>query len=367
MPQRSGTSPAILAIIGAAIAAGAAASLLAVASPVFVSTATPLTYLTLSPLVLGILLLAPVLVGAIGMVLGKVVTSEIPLRRQLGAMGAVAMLFAAAILLVLSHVGQAPGLFGDVPGAGGGGGGVTNSTDESGGNNASGNGHGINGTGGGQSGGGNDSANQTHNSTNGTTNSTGPGGGGNTTTNHTGGGHNTSQPKTNSSGSTLAHSLDLWGLPDWAPLVAVALIGFAGVAFVVPALARRRPRSGPMVIVPPPPPIATLRAETQAALADAAAWLDQTHDPRAVIVDLYGRLLGEITAYSGSLAARTAEEIRYGCLLRLGVRAQAAAELTRLFEEARYSSHRLDAVTIQRALAAIHAAEVDLGGIQRPR
>jgi hypothetical protein len=371
MPQRSGTSPAILAIIGAAIAAGAAASLLAVATPVFVQTATPLSYVTFSPLVLGLLLLAPVLVGVVGMVLGKVVTSEVPLRRQLGAMGAVAMLLAAAVLLVLSHLGQAPGLFGEVPGAGGGGGGgATNSSGLSGGNNGSGTGNGINGTNSSNSGGGGGSNNQSQNSTNGSSNSTGGGGGSggsNGTTNHSGGSPNGSKSKTNSSGSTRTKSLDLWGLPGWAPLVAVALIGFAAAAFVVPALSRRRSRAGPMVILPPPPPISALRAETQAALAAAANQLDQTHDPRAVIVELYGRLLGEITAYSGSLDSRTAEEIRYGCLLRLGVRRQAADELTRLFEEARYSSHRLDSATIERALAAIRAAEFDLGGIEGPR
>jgi hypothetical protein len=374
MPQRSGTSPAVLAIIVAAIAAGAGASLLAVATPVFVPTATPLSYVTLSPLVFAIILLAPVVVGALGMLLGKVVSSEAPLRRQLGAMGAVAMLLAAAFLLILGHLGGAPGLFGSATGGGGGGGGggVLNGSGgpPSGGGGGTGNGSSINSTNssGSGSGSGNSSGNQTENSTNGTSNTTqGNPPGGNGTTNHTGPGPNGTRAPKNTTGSSRTNPLNLWGLPGWAPLVAVALIGFAAAAFIVPALSRRRARPIlPAAPLPPPNPVMLL-AETQAALAAAADRLDKTNDPRAVIVELYGRLLGEVTPYSGSLDARTPEEIRSGHLLRLGVRREAADELTRLFEEARYSSHPLDSPTIRRALAAIRTAETDLGGHEAPR
>lgn len=369
MAHRSGTSPAVLAVIAAAISAGAGASLLAVASPVFVPTATTsVTFVNFPPLVLALVLISPLIICLAGMLLGKLASADLPIRRQLASMGAVGLILAAGFLLLASHLGVAPGLFGGLSGVGhsGGSGNGANSSGPFGGSGSSGNGDGTNSSGG--NGSGNDSRNSTGNGTNTT------GGGGNGTTNTTGGGgsangtHN-STGKPPGGGSSATKVPSVWGLPGWAPLVAVALLGFAAAAFVVPSLvgrASRRASQRGESATPVPPPIPS-REETQAALSQAAAQLDRSGDPRAVVVSLYLRLLGHVAPYAGDLGPRTAEEIRDAHLLRLGVRRGPAEQLTRLFEEARYSSHPISGDTTHRALEAIRAAEADLRRIERSR
>jgi hypothetical protein len=98
----------------------------------------------------------------------------------------------------------------------------------------------------------------------------------------------------------------------------------------------------------------------QQALARAGRDLDAGADPRTVILALYARLLAELTTYVASTEHETAEEIRGRHLVRLGVRPAAAEALTRLFEEARYSSHPMGLPQVDRARAALRDAEADL-------
>jgi hypothetical protein len=103
-----------------------------------------------------------------------------------------------------------------------------------------------------------------------------------------------------------------------------------------------------------------VRKAVQSALRDAARDLATAADPRASILALYATLLARIEPMTTGLDHSTAEEIRLHHLTRLGIRASAAEDLTRVFEEARYSSHPLGPTEVERATAAIRAAEQDL-------
>jgi hypothetical protein len=103
-----------------------------------------------------------------------------------------------------------------------------------------------------------------------------------------------------------------------------------------------------------------IRKSVQRALRDAARDLATATDPRALILALYATLLARIEPLASGLDHSTAEEIRTDHLTRLGIRPSAAEDLTRVFEEARYSSHALGPPQVERATAAIRAAEHDL-------
>lgn len=103
-----------------------------------------------------------------------------------------------------------------------------------------------------------------------------------------------------------------------------------------------------------------ISAHVQRALRQAARDLDAALDPRATILALYATLLSRIEPLTSDLDHSTAEEIRLLHLTRLGIRAPAAKDLTRVFEEARYSSHPLGHEQVVRATTAVRAAEEDL-------
>lgn len=148
------------------------------------------------------------------------------------------------------------------------------------------------------------------------------------------------------------------GLPSWLPF-AILVGGVVLVAvLVVPSVSdwladRRR--------VPPEAP-AAVAEELRTALTKAAAHLDGGEDPRVVIVRLYGELLVRLGPKVGSVDPATPEEIRLLHLLRLGIRPGAAAALTRLFEEARYSTHPMGTEAVDRARQALRDALEDLAG-----
>jgi hypothetical protein len=96
------------------------------------------------------------------------------------------------------------------------------------------------------------------------------------------------------------------------------------------------------------------------ALAEAATSLERGADPRETIVRLYLALLRQVAPMAGELSAATPEEIRRQYLVALGVPGDAATTLTRLFEEARYSTHPIDAPMLGRSRDALRAAEVAL-------
>ncbi len=101
-------------------------------------------------------------------------------------------------------------------------------------------------------------------------------------------------------------------------------------------------------------------AQVRGALRKARADLDSAADPRATILALYATLLARLQPVVTDLDAATPEEIRTQHLIRLGIRAPAARTLTRVFEEARYSSHPLGPLQVASAREAIGEAEQDL-------
>jgi hypothetical protein len=183
-------------------------------------------------------------------------------------------------------------------------------------------------------------------------NSTLPGGG---THNDTG---NSNQSLAGGGGQNTLFTLHL---PPWALFALVA-----GLVLVVGAVAFPRlrkyatERRGERGTGRPSP--ADLQA-VRSALAAAERDLEGGGDSRTVIIALYASVLRRIEPWVGGIDPHTPEEIRSRHLVRLGIRASAAGTMTRLFEEARYSSHPLGPEAVARATAAIREAREDLDRI----
>lgn len=151
--------------------------------------------------------------------------------------------------------------------------------------------------------------------------------------------------------SATAFHFDLAGTTLWMIGIGLcALVAFLAVPGVIARLADRRTRGGSAS-----PPIR--REEVAGAMAQAADLLEKGEEPRETIVGLYLTLLQLLTPRRGDLLTETPEEIRTGHLNPLGIPPQVALTLTRLFEEARYSSHPIDASTARRAQDALRRAQ----------
>jgi len=139
--------------------------------------------------------------------------------------------------------------------------------------------------------------------------------------------------------------------------VAVAGASLFLGALVLPGLATRlarlRTRLGP-----PAPDGARVGAVQ--VFSEAARRLANAKDPRAVIVLLYSQLMARLEPRVVIPTHRTPEEIRSAHLIPLGVRAEVAEHLTRLFEEACYSSHPMGAEALKLARESVQIAEYDL-------
>jgi hypothetical protein len=171
--------------------------------------------------------------------------------------------------------------------------------------------------------------------------------------------NNTTSNTTNGTGTPLggATAGTFWSIPAWAVAVGVAAV--VGLGAVVGWLSLRPERgSGPK-----PPPL-TADPEARAALSAAAGDLERGADPRTVILRLYARLLSRVGPWTGDLAPWTPEEIRVGNLAAIGLSGPSVEALTRLFEEARYSSHAMGPEAANRAVQAIRLIEreIDLRG-----
>ena len=101
-------------------------------------------------------------------------------------------------------------------------------------------------------------------------------------------------------------------------------------------------------------------AAARGSLERAVRSVEAGEDPRSVIIGLYAELLRQLGRMVGDLDPATPEEIRAQHLVRLGILPPTAEALTRLFEEAKYSSHPMDAAAAQRAVRVMRAAESDL-------
>jgi hypothetical protein len=104
--------------------------------------------------------------------------------------------------------------------------------------------------------------------------------------------------------------------------------------------------------------LARLRAALESSLQRLED--DPDADPREVILALYHRLLLAAGPYLPLVEASTPREIAGAMETRLGAAPEHAESMTRLFEEARYSTHRLDRASAERARVALRALLADL-------
>lgn len=149
-------------------------------------------------------------------------------------------------------------------------------------------------------------------------------------------------------------------LPGWVPFVLVAAVLLVAVVVALPfAAAYAEGRRAERLRSSRPPST----VEVRVALARAVHAIDQGGDPRAVIVRLYGDLLERIGPIVPGIDPATPEEIRRQHLVELGIEPEAATVLTRLFEEARYSSHPLGAEAAERVRKAVGTALADLARV----
>jgi hypothetical protein len=297
------TSPILLCVVAIALAAGAAASLVSSATRPVGGGSISGGGITVSTTLAGILLILPFAAALGAMIYSRVRDGGVRIPRGI-VIFAVGFL---AIMVVFAVIGGYlnPGTVGVGPGS-------------------TGSGHG--------------------NTTKGTGNTTGGGGG------------------TGTSGLPGAPSL---GLPSGIFLFLAVVVALAVAGIAVPAMwgaiSNRRGRHGPI------DGSTAARPGVGAALAQAAADLDAGSDPRAVIERLYAQFLSRVVQVTGDVSGRTPDEIRTELLHPLGVRPSAAEQLTRLFEEARYSTHLMGPEAAARARVAVASAAADLARAPTPR
>lgn len=297
MVRPTAFSPVLLCLLAIGLAGGAAASFVVSSSQPFAQGGSFQGEL-ISPTLLGVLLLVPLVAGFGSIIYQRLHGGPMPLPPSLIIIAGllVAALLLLALLSYLPHV--APTLGGTPSGGGGGGGGTNNSSHSHSGNNSSG---------------------------------TGP----------------------------FVPFVSSLPVPPWLVFVVVVVIALAAIGIAVPAARswtdRRAGRRAAAATGPE-------RAAATAAFGRALSDLAGGADPRGVVERLYAQLLGRLPSISGDVAPLTPEEIRRESLLPLGIRPDAATEITRIFEEARYSSHPIDGSQAARVRAAFGLAWRDLTG-----
>jgi len=156
------------------------------------------------------------------------------------------------------------------------------------------------------------------------------------------------------------------GVPNWVFLpLAVALSVAIGVLAIPGVLSRlvdrrvHRPAPPSVTVVPP--------AAAGSVFRDARLAIENGEPPRDTIVRLYGRILQRVAPSVEELATSTAEEIRRTQFAALHVSATRSEVITRLFEEARYSTHPIDPPVADRFVETLRAVEQDLAVAGAPR
>jgi len=165
--------------------------------------------------------------------------------------------------------------------------------------------------------------------------------------------HNTSS-NSSKNGTAVLPSYVV-NLPPWLLLALVLGVSTVVAVLAIPGVISRLADRAPTPSRRPPAGPAV-----QTALAEAMAAIDRGENPREAVVRLYVRLLGEIVPRFGDVSFLTPDEIRTAALLTLGVSPPAAEALTRVFEEARYSTHDIGGADAARFRQAIGVAETDL-------
>lgn len=170
---------------------------------------------------------------------------------------------------------------------------------------------------------------------------------------------NTTTSYGNLNGTGSGHIALFPSVPGWVPFVILGIVVLVVVLVGVPQTRRyltERREAGAVRRA------STARASTgmREVLSRAAAGLDVGEDPRVVILALYAAMLQQLQPMVDNIGTSTPEEIRVAHLVRLGVRPEAARTLTRLFEEARYSTHPMGPAEGARAQEAVRATLDDL-------
>ena len=154
-------------------------------------------------------------------------------------------------------------------------------------------------------------------------------------------------------------------LPNWVFLVVAlalsAVVGLLAVPGVLSRLFDHRPRRTPVM------PVAAVTADLSAALREARLAIENGEVPRESIVRLYGHLLGKVAPYADGLDSATAEEIQRAWLDPLQVPSSRSTTITRLFEEARYSTHPIDRPAADRFATTMREVEDRLAAARAPR
>lgn len=349
-------SPTLLVVSLLSVAAGAGAGLLSVGSPAAppISVTTRLAVNLPSFVVVLVLLLPLVALLAVFLVSSSGSGGSGEGMRSMAVLLVLFVLLGLGFLVLVIHpaalapiedYGRSSG-----PGNGGGASGGSGPGNHSGPGNGT-NGSGTNGSGGNTSHGGNGTNNSSSGgsgSNNSTNRSGGSGGNGSSGGNGGGRGNNTTQPLRGTTPPSL---------PQWMSFAAVAVGAIVVLGLVLPRFAARQRGS----IRRPPPSIGgDPRAAAAAALSAADRALTTDADPRNVIGQLYRNLIAHVAPVIDGPVHQTPEEVRDLHLLPMGVRPVAAQHLTRLFEEASYSSHPLGSTDVARAREAIQLAELDL-------
>ncbi len=146
-----------------------------------------------------------------------------------------------------------------------------------------------------------------------------------------------------------------WSLPGWVLYVGIVIAAIVAAVVVPRAITFLRERREPI-------PEAGRAAATRRDFSEALQALDDPSNPdvRAVIIGLYAKLLVRVRPSVARIESLAPREIESECVERLGIRGETAGELTRLFEEARYSSHALAPDLADRAHRAVNRALADL-------
>ena len=159
-------------------------------------------------------------------------------------------------------------------------------------------------------------------------------------------------------GSPAHFGLPSLTLPGWAGAAILVGLAVVGGLLLVPylvALAQDRRKSRE-------DGDADTSKEAARVLEQALARLESgdSLDARATILALYARLLQILGPRLGALESRTPGEIERDAVGKLGLRRAVARELTKAFEEARYSTHAMTPEAVARAREALSQALADL-------
>lgn len=139
----------------------------------------------------------------------------------------------------------------------------------------------------------------------------------------------------------------------WATIAILAVVA----AWVVFRL--RRGASTPLLDDAEP----TLAEEVAASIDDAIDDLEAEPDPRRAVIAAYARMEHALRRSGLARAAsETPFEYLRRILLGLGSRADAVTRLTDLFEQAKFSTHRIDGAMKDEAIGALRAIRADVQG-----